>query len=133
MSSSVSSSFQSTTVSSSSFSSVQTTSICSVGMTFGSVSDAKAAFRRFDVNGDGVMDKDEMKQMMSSAAGKSVSPAEVDALFKKGDLDGDGQIDMHEFLKLMFPSCSDALAKLQKSYSNLNDVKAAFRKCDTDG
>merc|ERR1719249_305281 len=91
MSSSVSSSFQSTTVTSSSFTSVQTTSMCSVGMTFGSVSDAKAAFRRFDVNGDGVMDKDEMKQMMNSAAGKKVSEAEVNALFKKGDIDGNGE------------------------------------------
>merc|ERR1719277_1962774 len=103
----------------------------SVGMTFGSVSDAKAAFQRFDVNGDGVMDKEEMKQMMNSAAGKKVSDAEVNALFQKGD--GDGEIDLHEFVRLMFPACSDSLAKLQKSYPNLNEVKAAFRKFDADG
>merc|ERR1719270_831696 len=102
-------------------------------MTFGSVSDAKAAFQRFDVNGDGVMDKGEMKQMMNSAAGKNVSDAEVNALFQKGDIDGDGQLDIHEFVRLMFPSCSDSLAKLQKSYPNINEVKAAFRKFDADG
>ena len=45
----------------------------------------------------------EMKHMMSSAAGKPVSPAEVDALFKKGDLDGDGQIDMHLSKMFMYP------------------------------
>merc|ERR1712168_228399 len=120
----------SATSSSSSFSqtTVTKTQISSIGMTFGSVSDAKAAFRRFDVNGDGVMDKDEMKQMMSSAAGKPVSAAEVDALFKKGDLDGDGQIDMHEFLKLMFPSCSASISKLQSSYKSIEDIKSAFRK-----
>jgi len=133
MSMSSSSSFQSTSVTSTSFSSMSSTSFCSVGMTFGSVSDSKAAFRRFDVNGDGVMDKEEMKQMMSSAAGKPVSSSEVDALFKKGDLDGDGQIDMQEFIKLMFPSSAAALSKLQQSYSKLNDVKAAFRTCDADG
>merc|ERR1712218_658983 len=78
-------------------------------------------------------DREEMKQMMNSAAGKKVSDAEVNALFQKGDIDGDGQLDMHEFVRLMFPSCSDALAKLQKSYPNLNEVKAAFRKFDADG
>merc|ERR1712142_343350 len=104
-----SSSFSQTSVtqSSSSFTSVSSTSFCSVGMTFGSVSDARAAFQRFDVNGDGVMDKQEMRQMMNSAAGKKVSDAEVNALFQKGDIDSDGQIDMHEFIRLMFPACSE--------------------------
>merc|ERR1719309_1788508 len=102
-------------------SSVSSTSFCSIGMTFGSVSDARAAFRRFDVNNDGVMDFEEMKSMISSASGKKMSDSEVGALFKKGDLDGDGQIDMTEFIKLMFPTSTDALTKLQKSYTNLND------------
>ena len=133
---STTSSFQSSQVTSvqmSSSSSFKTTSYCSVGMTFGSVADAKAAFRRFDVNGDGVMDKDEMMQMMSSAAGKKVSAMEVDTMFKQGDLDGDGQIDMQEFIKLMFPKSAAALAKLQSSFKSLNDIKMAFRKVDIDG
>jgi len=128
-----SSSFSQTTVTKSSFTSVSSTSFCSVGMTFGSVSDAKAAFQRFDINGDGVMDKEEMKQMMNSASGKKVSDGEVNALFQKGDLDGDGQVDMHEFIRLMFPACSEGISKLQKSFANLNEVKAAFRKFDADG
>merc|ERR1719431_2090173 len=128
-----SSSFSQTTVTKSSFTSVSSTSFCSVGMTFGSVSDAKAAFQRFDINGDGVMDKEEMREMMTSAAGKKVSDAEVIALFQKGDLDGDGQVDMHEFIRLMFPACSEGISKLQKSFSTLNEVKAAFRKFDADG
>merc|ERR1719309_668850 len=53
-------------------------------------------------------------------------------LFKKGDIDGDGQIDMQEFIKMMFPTCAESLTKLQKSFSNLNEVKAAFRKFDSD-
>merc|ERR1712088_322731 len=141
MSSSSSSSFKRTssssfsctkTTSSSISSSVSSASFCSVGMTFGSVSDAKAAFRRFDINNDGVMDPAEMKAMMDSASGKKMSDAEVMTLFKKGDLDGDGQIDMQEFIKLMFPTCADSLTKLQRSFSNLNEVKAAFRKFDAD-
>merc|ERR1711899_207821 len=99
-----SSSFSCTKTSSSSFSSsVSSTSFCSIGMTFGSVSDAKAAFRRFDINNDGVMDPAEMKAMMDSASGKK-----------------------------MFPTCAESLTKLQKSFSNLNEVKAAFRKFDSD-
>jgi len=128
-----SSSFSQTTVTKTSFTSVSSASFCSVGMTFGSVSDAKAAFQRFDVNGDGVMDKEEMRQMMNSAAGKKVSEAEVNTLFQKGDIDGDGQIDMHEFIRLMFPKCSEGITKLQNSFGNLNEVKAAFRKFDADG
>jgi len=124
MTSSFSSSFSSTTTKS---------SFSSVGMTFGSVHDAKAAFKRFDINGDGVMDKEEMKQMLSFAKGQPVSQGEVDSLFKKGDLDGDGQIDMQEFVKLMFPSCAESLSKLQKSFNNVNDAKAGFRKVDSDG
>ena len=124
------STFQSTS-SSTSFSSV--TSYSSVGMTFGSVSDAKTAFRRFDTNGDGVIDKDEMKQLMSVAGGKVVSSSEVETLFKKGDLDGDGQIDIQEFIKLMFPTSAEALTKLQRSFNSLNDVKTGFRQCDVDG
>jgi len=132
-SSSSMSSFQSTTVTSSSFSSVKTTSYCSIGMTFGSVSDAKSAFQKFDVNGDGVIDKNEMKKMMCFASGKDISDNEVDILFKQGDLDGDGQIDMHEFVRLMFPQSSSTLSKLQSKYASLNEVRNAFRKCDADG
>merc|ERR1719350_52160 len=74
-----SSSFSCTKTSSSSFSSsVSSTSFCSIGMTFGSVSDAKAAFRRFDINNDGVMDPAEMKTMMNSACGgKKMSDNEI--------------------------------------------------------
>merc|ERR1719394_735685 len=135
VSSSSSSSFSQSTVTKSSFTktSVTSSTCVSVGMTFGSVSDAKAAFQRFDVNGDGVMDKEEMKQMMNFAAGKKVSDGEVSALFSAGDLDGDGQIDSHEFIRLMFPACSQALTKLQKTYPNLHEVKAAFRRFDSDG
>ena len=33
---------------------------------------------------------------------------------------------------MMFPTCAESLTKLQKSFSNLNEVKAAFRKFDSD-
>merc|ERR1711936_474019 len=52
---------------------------------------------------------------------------------KKGDIDGDGRIDLQEFIKLMFPAATDTLTKLQKSYKNINEIKSAFRKWDSDG
>merc|ERR1711899_343173 len=102
------------------------------GVSFGRIEDVKAAFYRFDANNDGSIDKDELKRMLT-ATGKNPSDQEVNTLFKKGDLDGDGRIDLQEFIKLMFPAATDTLTKLQKSYRNINDIKATFRKWDSDG
>merc|ERR1711892_1323568 len=92
-------------------------------VSFTSASDIKKAFRRFDTNGDGELDKAEMKQLFS-ASGKNVTDQDIDAIFKKGDLDGDGMIDIQEFVKLMFPSSATALAKLQKFFPSINDAKS---------
>ena len=86
----------------------------------------KKAFREFDANGDGQLDRNEFKQLLASS-GKKVSEQEAMALFSQGDLDGDGVIDIQEFVKLMFPVANTTIAKLQQSFSNLNDVKASFR------
>merc|ERR1712123_168345 len=101
-------------------------------VSFGRVEDVKAAFFRFDKDNDGSIDRTELKSMLA-ATGKSPSDGEVESLFKKGDLDGDGKIDPVEFIKLMFPLSTQTLSKLQKSFKNLDDIKAAFRKYDTDG
>jgi Ca2+-binding EF-hand superfamily protein len=114
------------------YSSKTSSSSTSVSVSFSSAVDVKNAFRKFDVNGDGHIDRMELKQLLSSS-GKQVSDQEVDILFRQGDIDGDGLIDMPEFVKLMFPASATTLTKLQKSYKNLNDIKAAFRKYDSDG
>merc|ERR1719187_532067 len=136
-SSSSSSSFQQS--SSSSFSqsysattSYSTSSSSSVSVSFSSVQDVKNAFRKFDSNGDGHLDRSELKQLLISS-GKNVSDQEVAALFAQGDVDGDGMIDIQEFVKMMFPAATTTLTKVQQSFKNLNDVKAAFRRFDSDG
>ena len=108
----------------SSGSSVTSSSSCSVS--FSSAAEVKTAFRQFDANGDGQLDRNEFKQLLASS-GKKVSDQEAMALFSQGDLDGDGVIDIQEFVKLMFPAANVAIGKLQQSFQNLNDVKAAFR------
>merc|ERR1719474_2401798 len=133
-SSSSSSSFQqmSSTQSYSATTSYSTSSTSTVSVSFSSALDVKKAFRKFDSNGDGHLDRNELKQLLISS-GKNVSDQEVAALFAKGDIDGDGMIDIQEFVKLMFPAATATLQKVQQSFKSLNDVKAAFRRFDTDG
>merc|ERR1712106_549276 len=101
-------------------------------VSFSSALDVKKAFRQFDSNGDGHLDKKELKQLLISS-GKNVSDQEVATLFAQGDVDGDGMIDIQEFVKMMFPAAAATLSKVQQSFKNLNDVKAAFRRFDADG
>merc|ERR1719495_1823265 len=98
---------------------------------FRSIDELKNAFRRFDVNSDGHLDRNEFRQLVASIS--SGSDSEVDALFKKGDIDNDGKIDYQELIKLMFPQSAQALKKLQQNFRSLNDVKAAFKRFDADG
>merc|ERR1719438_269658 len=98
---------------------------------FRSIDEVKNAFRRFDVNSDGHLDRNEFRQLVSSIT--SGSDAEIDTLFKKGDIDNDGKIDYQELIRLMFPQSAVTLQKLQQSFRSLNDVKAAFKRFDADG
>merc|ERR1719410_3100056 len=107
------------------------TSASSGQVQFRSIDDLKAAFRRFDVNSDGHLDRNEFRQLVSATG--SGSDAEIDTLFKKGDIDNDGKIDYQELIKLMFPQSAQALQKLQQSFQSLSDVKAAFKRFDADG
>ena len=95
------------------------------------MNDVKAAFKRFDRNGDGALSKEELSAAMKSS-GDSYSDVEVNAIFSLGDVDGDGEITLEEFITLMSPSSSAIIQRLRKSFKNLNDVKAAFKKIDLD-
>ena len=114
------------------YSSSSSSSVSSTSVTFSSATDVKRAFRQFDANGDGHLDRNEFKQLLASS-GKKVSDQEAMALFSQGDVDGDGVIDINEFVRLMFPAANSALSKLQQQFKSLNEVKAAFRRFDTDG
>ena len=112
--------------------STSSSSSSSVSMSFNSAQDVKSMFRKFDRNGDGHLDRSEIKQMLQSS-GKNASDQDVEQMFSQGDADGDGLIDIQEFTLLMFPAAAQTLTKLQQSYKSLNDVIAAFRKYDSDG
>mmetsp|Transcript_26085 Transcript_26085/g.60415 ORF Transcript_26085/g.60415 Transcript_26085/m.60415 type:complete len:909 (-) Transcript_26085:47-2773(-) len=56
----------------------------------------RECFGKFDVNGDGKIQADEFKKLMSSLGGFSAK--EIKRLFKEADTDGSGGVDWREFL-----------------------------------
>uniref|UniRef100_H2Z2P9 EF-hand domain-containing protein n=1 Tax=Ciona savignyi TaxID=51511 RepID=H2Z2P9_CIOSA len=58
------------------------------------------AFRLFDLNGDGFIDWDELKEAMEGT-GESIEKWEVDDMMNDGDKNQDGMLDYEEFLNMM--------------------------------
>jgi len=58
------------------------------------------AFRAFDIDGNGKIDRDELAQVMKNL-GQELSAEEIEAMMKEADTDGDGSIDFEEFKALM--------------------------------
>merc|ERR1719400_2981280 len=98
---------------------------------YASVDDVRAAFKRFDANGDGALSKSELAAALKSS-GHSHSEVEVDAIFSLGDTDGDGEVSLQEFVDLMSPSSSEVLAKLRRNFQSIADVRATFKKIDSN-
>merc|ERR1712012_284959 len=96
---------------------------------FKSVADIKAAFKRLDVNGDGQICRDELRN------GMRLSDADLDIVFALGDLDGDGEISLGEFIRVMSPLTATALARFRNTFTAIEDVVSAFRiiDCNNDG
>lgn len=67
--------------------------------TLGNVNSMLEAFRAFDANDDGLINRDELKGVMASL-GNSASAAEVAQMMKRGESDGDGFLSLEEFLEL---------------------------------
>jgi hypothetical protein len=61
--------------------------------------DAGEIFRSFDTNGDGTIDRLELKQGFERI-GESMEDKDVDALMQFVDSDGDGNVDYEEFLQM---------------------------------
>ena len=91
---------------------------------FRSVADVKAAFKRFDTNGDGQISRDELK------SGMRLGESDLDIVFAIGDLDGDGEINSGEFVRVMCPSAANGLARFRNSFSAIEDVISAFSAID---
>ncbi|XP_077988227.1 uncharacterized protein LOC144442728 [Glandiceps talaboti] len=62
--------------------------------------DILAAFKVFDLDGDGFITADEIRQA-SQRFGEETTDEEIDAMIQEADLNNDGKIDYEEFHKLM--------------------------------
>ncbi|VDL74311.1 unnamed protein product [Nippostrongylus brasiliensis] len=56
--------------------------------------DLKGIFREFDLNGDGYIQRDELRSVMQKM-GQSPTEEELDAMFNAADQDHDGNIDFN--------------------------------------
>ncbi|MFH4978913.1 hypothetical protein AB6A40_005622 [Gnathostoma spinigerum] len=61
--------------------------------------DLHGIFKEFDLNGDGWIQKDELKAVMIKM-GQCPTEDELNAMFVAADKDQDGNIDFNEFLKI---------------------------------
>jgi len=81
-------------------------------------------FRAMDLNGDGKLQKDEIKKGYAEFFGRHLTDQEVDELFNKVDADGSGEIEYSEFV----------VATLnEKNLLSNNKLQTAFKMFDKDG
>ena len=60
----------------------------------------RKGFKEFDLNGDGVLSRMEVRKMLTSL-GENLTKHQLDELLAKVDENGDGKLDFQEFKKLM--------------------------------
>jgi len=77
-----------------------------------------------DLNGDGKLQKDEIKQGYKQYFGRDLSNEEIDDMFNQVDADGNGEIEYSEFV----------VATLnEKNLLSNNKLQTAFKMFDRDG
>jgi calmodulin len=59
------------------------------------------AFQVFDVDGNGSITADELRQIFLNL-GEKLTDEEITDMIKEADIDGDGEINYEEFVKMMF-------------------------------
>ncbi|XP_056022814.1 uncharacterized protein LOC125649260 isoform X2 [Ostrea edulis] len=64
--------------------------------------DLKKAFRVFDINGDGFITREELREVLTKM-GETLTDHEVDEMMENADKNGDGKIDYDEYVDVMYP------------------------------
>lgn len=83
-----------------------------------------SVFRAMDVNGDGKLSKEEIKNGYAEFFGKSLSDEEIDEMFARVDQDGNGEIEYTEFV---------VATMNEKHLLSSNKLQTAFKMFDKDG
>ena len=60
------------------------------------------AFKMFDKDKNGYIEREELKQMMTKL-GEKLTDSEIDEMMKEADTDKDGRVNYNEFLAMMKP------------------------------
>jgi Ca2+-binding EF-hand superfamily protein len=74
--------------------------------------DVQNAFKKFDANNDGSIDRSELTAALTSG-GQNFTQQEIDALFTAADVNRDGTVDYEEFITLMCPSAASIVYKFR--------------------
>ena len=77
-----------------------------------------------DVNGDGKLSKDEIKNGFMTYFGKNLTDEQIDDMFSQVDADGNGEIDYSEFV---------VATMNEKNLLSNNKLQTAFKMFDKDG
>ena len=80
-------------------------------------------FKSIDKDGNGSLDKDEVREGWEQHFGVQLSDLEIDDLFSKIDMDGSGTIDYTEFVMATIE---------QSNLVTTERLRAAFNMIDTD-
>jgi calcium-dependent protein kinase len=81
-------------------------------------------FRAMDIDGDGILTKDEIKASYQDILGRNLSDDEVETMFDRVDADANGTISYSEFV----------VASLNSDILHTgNKLRSTFDKMDTDG
>ncbi|CAG9461082.1 unnamed protein product [Pedinophyceae sp. YPF-701] len=85
------------------------------------------AFRTFDTNGDGTVDKKELKRMLR-AMGLNPTDRDAERYLQECDMDGDGTLDQYEFTILL--ELAESLVNPAKEEERVRKALAVY---DTNG
>ncbi|XP_028330213.1 calcium-binding protein 2-like [Gouania willdenowi] len=61
----------------------------------------KSAFVQFDLDGDGKINQEEMKEAIKSLLGEKLKKGELEEILKELDINADGNIDFEEFVMML--------------------------------
>merc|ERR1719300_1267972 len=82
--------------------------VCILKKSFKGPQEIQAAFQRFDVNNDGKISCEELRNGLNGPGGLRFNDQEVQTVFAMADVDGDGEISLEEFSTLLGSSASSS-------------------------
>ena len=96
------------------------------------IEEFQEAFRVFDTDGSGNIDKAELENLMTSV-GQTPGDEEIDEMIRITDADGSGEIDFYEFVALMAHKMTDpvnhqVVSMAFKLFDKNNDGKLGLKE-----